>query len=170
MILTAWKLLVIVKVFNFLKFTSYCSLKPLWSGMGEVVPARTSPTLHPPSPPAVHQLSWLALLRVKSYSNTRHAVISWQVLIFVAMSCNKCEWNCYLTHAIILTVLEWHLSFPCFSSNLTCSKIPFPGVGSFPVHLVQVSGIFFPRSFLWLVSFWHQFLSFLSCSFCSRYL
>ena len=35
---------------------SYCSLKPLWSGMGEVVPARTSPTLHPPSPPTVHQL------------------------------------------------------------------------------------------------------------------
>ena len=32
---------------------SYCSLKPLWSGMGEVVPARTSPTLHPPSPPTV---------------------------------------------------------------------------------------------------------------------
>ena len=29
--------------------------------MGEVVPARTSPTLHPPSPPTVHQLSWLAL-------------------------------------------------------------------------------------------------------------
>ena len=30
---------------------SYCSLKPLWSGMGDVVPARTSPTLHPPCPP-----------------------------------------------------------------------------------------------------------------------
>ena len=29
---------------------SYCSLKPLWLGMGKVVPARTSPTLHPPSP------------------------------------------------------------------------------------------------------------------------
>ena len=29
--------------------------------MGEVVPARTSPTLHPLSPPTVHQLSWLAL-------------------------------------------------------------------------------------------------------------
>ena len=52
---------------------SYCSLKPLCSGMGEVVPARTSPTLLPPSPRttcaviilfqsvAVHQLSWLAL-------------------------------------------------------------------------------------------------------------
>ena len=47
-------------VLNFWKFTSYCSSKPLWSGMGEVVPARTSPTLHPPSPPTVHQLSWLA--------------------------------------------------------------------------------------------------------------
>ena len=28
---------------------SYCSLKPLWSGMGEVVLDRTSPTLHAPS-------------------------------------------------------------------------------------------------------------------------
>ena len=49
------------KVLNFWKFSSYCSLKPLRSGMGEVVPARTSPTLHPPSPPTVHQFSWLAL-------------------------------------------------------------------------------------------------------------
>ena len=52
------------KVLNFWTFTSYSSLKPLWSGMGEVVPARTSPTLHPPSPPTVHQLSWLALLEL----------------------------------------------------------------------------------------------------------
>ena len=29
----------------------YCSLNPLWSGMGEVVLASTSPILHPPSPP-----------------------------------------------------------------------------------------------------------------------
>ena len=50
-----------LKVLNFWKFTSYCSSKPLWSDMGEVVPARTSPTLHPPSPPTVHQLSSLAL-------------------------------------------------------------------------------------------------------------
>ena len=50
-----------IKVLNFWKFTSYCSLKPLWSDMGEVVPARTSPTLHPPSPPSVHQLLRLAL-------------------------------------------------------------------------------------------------------------
>ena len=54
-------LLLTLKVLNFWKITSYCSSKPLWSGMGEVVPACTSPTLHPPSPPTVHQLSWLAL-------------------------------------------------------------------------------------------------------------
>ena len=53
--------LLALKVLNFWKLTSYCSLKPLWSGMGEVVPARASPTLHPPFPPTVHQLSWLAL-------------------------------------------------------------------------------------------------------------
>ena len=41
------------------------SLKPLWSGMGEVVPTRTSPTLHPPSP---HCASIVATstLRVKT--------------------------------------------------------------------------------------------------------
>ena len=55
-----------LKVLNFWKFTSYCSLKPLWSGMGEVVPARTSLTLHSPSPPTVHQLSRLALQELRS--------------------------------------------------------------------------------------------------------
>ena len=62
-----------LKVLNFWKFTSYCSLKPLWSGMREVVPARTSLTLHPPSPPTMHQLSWLALqeLRMTSMQNDK---------------------------------------------------------------------------------------------------
>ena len=36
---------------------SYCSLKPLCSGMGEVVPARPSPTLPPSSPRTVLSLS-----------------------------------------------------------------------------------------------------------------
>ena len=40
-----------------LSLDSYCSLKPLCSGMGEVVPARTSPTLLPPSPRTVLSLS-----------------------------------------------------------------------------------------------------------------
>ena len=57
-----------LKVLNFWKFTSYCSLKPLWPGMGEVVPARTSPTLHPQSPPTVHQLLRLALEELTSPS------------------------------------------------------------------------------------------------------
>ena len=57
-----------LQVLNFWKFTSCCSLKPLWSGMGEVVPARTSPTLHPPSPPTVHQLLRLALEELRSKS------------------------------------------------------------------------------------------------------
>ena len=67
-----------LKVLNIWKFTSYCSLKHLWSGMGEVVPARTSPTLHPPSPPPVHQLSRLALYRVKVPANvTRIVIVAW---------------------------------------------------------------------------------------------
>ena len=42
---------------------SYCSIKPLCLGMGEVVPARTSPTLHPPSPRTV---LWLPCLKCPS--------------------------------------------------------------------------------------------------------
>ena len=56
-----------LKVLNFWKCTSCCSLKPLRSGMGEVVPARTSPTLHPPSPLTVHQLT--STLRVNCFIN-----------------------------------------------------------------------------------------------------
>ena len=42
---------------------SYCSLKPLCSGMGEVVPACTSPTLLPPSPRTVLSLSCFKVLQ-----------------------------------------------------------------------------------------------------------
>ena len=59
--LVLYHLYLTLKVLKFWKFTSYRSLKPLWSDIWEVVPAHTSPTLHPPSPPTVHQLSWLAL-------------------------------------------------------------------------------------------------------------
>ena len=47
---------------------SYCSLKPLCSGMGEVVPARTSPTLLPPSPRTVLSLS---CFKVSQWINCR---------------------------------------------------------------------------------------------------
>ena len=42
---------------------SYCSLKPLCSGMVEEVPARTSPTLLPPSPRTVLSLSCFKVLQ-----------------------------------------------------------------------------------------------------------
>ena len=51
---------------------SYCSLKPLCSGMGEVVPARTSPTLLPPSPRTVLSLSCFK----------------------VSQCINCCDWHC----------------------------------------------------------------------------
>ena len=37
--------------------------------MEEVVPARTSPTLHPPSPPTVHQFVATSTLRVKTVTS-----------------------------------------------------------------------------------------------------
>ena len=49
-------------------FDSYWSLKPLCSGMGEVVPARTSPTLPPPSPRTV---LWLSCFKVSQCINCR---------------------------------------------------------------------------------------------------
>ena len=42
---------------------SYCSLKTLMLGMGEVVPARTSPTLLPPSSRTVLSLSCFKVLQ-----------------------------------------------------------------------------------------------------------
>ena len=42
---------------------SYYCLKPLCSGMGKVVPARTSPTLLPPSPRTVLSLSCFKVLQ-----------------------------------------------------------------------------------------------------------
>ena len=47
---------------------SYCSLKPLCSGMGEIVPSRTSPTLLPSSPRTVLSLS---CFKVSQYINCR---------------------------------------------------------------------------------------------------
>ena len=44
---------------------SYCSLKPLCSDMREVVPARTSPTLPPPSP---RTRKWEKLLVLPGYN------------------------------------------------------------------------------------------------------
>ena len=62
------------KVLNFWKFTSYCSLKPLWSGMGEVVPARTSLTLHPQFPIHSHCASIVVTSTVRVNPNVESNV------------------------------------------------------------------------------------------------
>ena len=57
--------------------------------MGEVVPASTSPTLRLPSPPTVHQLSQLALLRVNiSKGEDQHHTFLYlqEVLVWLKMS------------------------------------------------------------------------------------
>ena len=66
-----------LNVLNFWTLTSYCSLKPLWSSMGKVVPARTSPTLHPPSPPTVHQLSRLTLYELIGSLGKNYKMYGW---------------------------------------------------------------------------------------------
>ena len=90
-----------LKVLNFWKLTSYCSLKPLRSGMVEVVPARTLPTLHPPSPPTVHQLSRLALEKLTNLSNPS--------------SLNWLEMFCLLTSGLSLNIQYhiWSVSILC---------------------------------------------------------
>ena len=106
-----------LKVLNFWKFTSYCNLKPLWLGMGEVVPARTSPTLHPPSPPTVHQLSRLALLRVNTM-----VTMQWQLYlfrqhwgeIFMKLSVNKCRKINFCNVCVFLIfklTLQWKMIY-----------------------------------------------------------
>ena len=52
-------------------------MQPWWSGMGEVVPARTSPTLHPPIPSHCASIVTTSTLRVNSfadYLNTKHTI------------------------------------------------------------------------------------------------
>ena len=53
--------------------------------MGEVVPPRTSPTLHLPSPPTVHQLSQLALeeLMVMKHNLTALAPDAEKVIVLL---------------------------------------------------------------------------------------
>ena len=120
-----------LKVLNFWKFTSYCSLKPLWSGMGEVVPARTSPTLHPPSPPTVHQLSQLALWELMT-TNSLRVCMAYRLCFCHTMLCNhklKCNvsgkypminmWHLHHTHTSQICVFRHHksVSLPVSSWN-----------------------------------------------------
>ena len=141
---------------NFWKFTSYCSLKPLWSGMGEVVPACTSPTLYPPSPPTVHQLSQLALEELIDYPWRRHFwkahllsltihrdLNPWKSIwdkMFLFNSFYKCQ-NTYIFQEEIfgISFCSCHL-FSILNVNITAETalISLDGtggdVGEFPLH------------------------------------
>ena len=60
------------------------------------MPARTSPTLHPPSPPTVHQLSPLALLRVNNYCRSFNTVTysaDGQCILAAGRSKNVCIYS-----------------------------------------------------------------------------
>ena len=58
--------------------------------MGEVVPARTSLTLHPPSPPTVHQLSRLALEELIIIRATKILVRATKSF---SLRCGPAQWN-----------------------------------------------------------------------------
>ena len=69
---------------------SYCSLKPLCSGMGKVVPARTSPTLLPPSPRTVLSLSCFKVLQCINCRDCDVEIV--QVIYRIQY---RQEWNYY---------------------------------------------------------------------------
>ena len=98
---------------------SYCSLKPLCSGMGEVVPARTSPTLlpHPLAlcchyPVSKCRSAWIAVtgtLRVKNW------VLRWNML---------CYANMYISHSFVVVFFSnRELVFHAFIVGVCSFKI-----------------------------------------------
>ena len=101
---------------------SYCSLKPLCSGMGEVVPARTSPTLLP------HPLALCCRYPVSKCRNASIAMIgtlrvkTGRVISAEGIECmtdtlaSLVLWHCNtnLCHTATLTVHSWCF---CWSSS-----------------------------------------------------
>ena len=136
-----WQPQLSLKVLNLWQFTqkwsawisdSYCILKPLWPGIGEVVPAHTSPTLHPPSHCAVimliksvpvHQFVVTSTLRVETcavlygytcmgwimYMLFAHLPHEWYIMHSLSLpTCFHCdfffEWIMLLTIAGVVSV------------------------------------------------------------------
>ena len=72
--------------------------------MGEVVPARTPPTLHPPSPPTVHQLSRLALQELNDLTGQFTCGLKSDLVIcgYEKRECGHIlQWLAFLTPAVI---------------------------------------------------------------------
>ena len=104
--------IITLKVLNFWKFTSYCSLKPIWSGMGEVVPSRTSPTLYP------HPLPCASIVATSTLRANR------ALFCFTGCDVDLCSpetgitplhiaVNCYSDASIFLPVLRLLLQGKC---------------------------------------------------------
>ena len=84
---------------------SYCSSKPLCSGMGEVVPARTSPTLLPPSPRTLLSLS---CFKCRSAS----IVVTGTVRVKRRWNC-KVLWLLPITMKFLPNVQNYNTTFTC---------------------------------------------------------
>ena len=69
-----------------MEWLDLCSLKPLCSGMGEVVPARTSPTLPPLSP---HAMLYYPVSKCPSASLVVTSTLRVKLgcLIYIASAC-----------------------------------------------------------------------------------
>ena len=79
--------------------------------MGEVVPARTSLTLHPPSPPTVHQLSRLALYLKESEFTGLPRPHTRTVRVKLLIHFTRCNMTKKLHSIPYNTVNPWNLAF-----------------------------------------------------------
>ena len=93
--------LLTLKVLNFWKFASYCSLKPLWLGMGEAVPARTSldPTFSIPSHCA--SIITTSTLKVNIQCQYKYNGAAW-----------RCLWYWQSTWMVLVLLLWVVISLP----------------------------------------------------------
>ena len=103
---------------------SYCSLKPLCSGMGEVVPTRTSPTLLPPSPRTVLSLS---CFKVSQCINCRdwHYKSYCVILLQQNHSVHMYRWSTFgfsYCKNITFAGSSWVMILPCLKENIVANK------------------------------------------------
>ena len=119
---------------------SYCSLKPLCSGMGEVVAARTSPTLLPPSPHTVLSLSCFSKCHSASIVVTGTVRDKIKIEVRGHLDIFTCRWSDCRREIRILTICasitkppKWMLAqysngtnyAACFIIRLLTTFIPF---------------------------------------------
>ena len=142
---------------------SYCSLKPLCSGMGEVVPARTSPTLLPPSPCTVLSLSCFKVSQcincrdwhckrpfssLQGFSSCSFqcpipTIFRWWSKVWVLLHCLMTS-GLYYRHIMLscMTTLFWMIAHHQISHHATGKVSCQSGDCRWPFNL--------PQGFVWL--------------------